>query len=107
MTTRKRGTPRPTWTHLVSESLRSADDFCSMKQLIAETGGTPNQISAALHHLQKCRVVDAVSGPDGLFWFYRGDDLRTRELAERVPEENKRRVRRPRIVKVKTKGESK
>jgi len=102
MTARKRGIPRPTWTHLVSEALRTADDFLSMQQLLESSGGKANQISAALYHLQKCRVVDAVAGPEGtLHWFYRGDDLRTRELAERVPEENKRRVRRPRIVQPK------
>lgn len=101
MTTRKRGTPRPTWTHLVSEALRAADDFLSMQQLLESSGGSVNQISAALSHLQKMRVVDSVQGPEGLFWFYRGDDLRTRELAERVPEENKRRVRRPRQLKLK------
>lgn len=102
MTARKRGIPRPTWTHLVTEALRTADDFLSMQQLLKSSGGKANQISAALHHLQKCRVVDAVAGPEGtLHWFYRGEDLRTRELAERVPEENKRQVRRPRQLKLK------
>lgn len=85
----------PTWTHLVTQALKAADDFRSCKDLVESLGGTPNQISAALHHLQKCRVVEAVEGPNGLFWFFRGldGDPRCRELKERRVEDHPRRKR--------------
>lgn len=85
---------RPTWTHLVEEHLRTADDFVSMKTLCAATGGSATQISAALHHLQKYRVVDSVASPDGLHWFFRGEDQRCRSLEERTPEDKSRKPRR-------------
>ena len=95
---RRIGVKRPTWTHLVTEALRTADDFLSMEALKAATGGNTGQVTAALFHLQKCRVVDSVGGPEGLFWFYRGEDIRSRELDERVPEDKPRRQRRTRKV---------
>jgi len=101
---------RPTWTHLVEEHLRTADDFVSMKALCEATGGSPNQVSAALYSLQSYRVVDCVASPDGLHWFYRGEDQRCRSLEERTPEEQPRKVRvtvrhargkQPRITSIK------
>ena len=85
----------PTWTHLVTQALKAADDFRSCRDLVQALGGTSNQISAALHHLQKCRVVEAVEGPAGLFWFFRGldGDPRCREVKERRVEDKPRRVR--------------
>lgn len=85
----------PTWTYLVTEALRAADDFRSCRDLAQTLGGTPNQISAALHWLQKCRIVDSVSSPEGLFWFFRGEDgdPRVREIAQRKVEEKPRRKR--------------
>ncbi len=85
----------PTWTHLVTEALKAADDFRTMRQLAETLGGTTNQISAALYHLQKCKVVDAVEGPAGLFWFYRGPDgdPRCREVKERRVEDHPRKKR--------------
>ena len=85
---------RPTWTHLVEEALRTADDFVSMKTLRVQTGGTSEQVSAALHHLQKYRVVDSVASPEGLHWFFRGEDSRCRSLEERTPEDKSRKPRR-------------
>jgi hypothetical protein len=81
----------PTWTHLTEEALRTADDFLSADQLRTLTGASQNQLSAALFHLQKRRVVDAVSGPSGLFWFYRGEDTRLYQHEERTPEAHPRR----------------
>jgi len=85
---------RPTWTHLVEESLRTADDFMSMKAICLATGGSPNQVSAALYSLQSYRVVDCVASPEGLHWFFRGEDSRCRSLEERTPEEKPRKMRR-------------
>jgi hypothetical protein len=85
---------RPTWTHLVEEALRTADDFVSMKALCEQTGGSPNQVSAALYSLQSYRVVDCVASPDGLHWFFRGEDSRCRSLEERTPEDKSRKPRR-------------
>jgi len=85
---------RPTWTHLVEEALRTADDFLPAKALAAATRGSVNQVNAALHHLQSYRVVDCVASPDGLHWFFRGEDSRRRSLEERAPEEKARKPRR-------------
>ncbi len=91
---------RPTWTHLVEEALRVADDFLPLEALVKATGGTLNQVTAALHHLQNYRVVDCVASPTGLHWFFRGEDSRCRSLEERTPEEKPRKVRRTtRVVK--------
>jgi hypothetical protein len=98
---RRSGIKRPTWTHLVEEALRVADDFISAKGLVERTGGNSNQIHAALWHLQRHRVVDSVEGPEGLFWFLRGEDLREREVGERTVEDKPRRQRRVRKVAVK------
>ena len=90
-------TKPPTWTHLVTEALRTADDFRSFTELRAATGARVNQLSAALWHLQRCRVVESVAGPGGLFWFYTGvGDTRCREVGERTPEAKPRRARRAR-----------
>lgn len=85
---------RPTWTHLVEEALRTADDFVSMKALCEQTKGSPNQVSAALYSLQSYRVVDCVASPEGLHWFFRGEDSRCRSLEERTPEDKSRKPRR-------------
>jgi len=85
---------RPTWTHLVEEHLRTADDFLPTEALVKATGGSINQVTAALHHLQKYRVIDCVTSPDGLHWFFRGEDSRCRSLEERTPEDKSRKPRR-------------
>lgn len=59
-----------TWTSLVTEKLRDTDDFMNYAQLMAATGGTCTQISAACHHLRKCRVVDVIVEKDGVGWWY-------------------------------------
>lgn len=89
-----RAAKHPTWTHLVEETLRTADDFVSFEDIKAATGANRNQTSAALHHLQSRKVVDAVSVQGVPFWFYTGLDTRIYTVEERVKEENPRRVRR-------------
>lgn len=89
--------PKPTWTHLTSEALRKADDFLSFDQLMAETKANRNQLQAALHWLQKAKVVDNVTSAEGLYWFLTGQDTRIREQEERVQEEpgtRRKRVRK-------------
>lgn len=88
-----------TWTYLVEEALRRADDFISVAELRARTGANPNQLSATLHHLQKCGVVDAVVAQGTLFWFYAGGDTRTYSLEVRADEERPRRPRHSRSKK--------
>jgi Na+-translocating ferredoxin:NAD+ oxidoreductase RnfC subunit len=60
----------PTWTSLVTEQLRSRDDFMSTAMLQEATKGTVNQISAACFHLRAHRVIDVVVNPDGKAWWY-------------------------------------
>lgn len=85
---------RPTWAYLVEEALRTADDFVSVPTLRALTGANANQLSAALHHLQKCKTVDAVVAQGGLYWFYAGGDTRCRHVEERAVEDKPRRTRK-------------
>ena len=89
---------RPTWAYLVEEALRVADDFISVPSLRALTGANANQLSAALHHLQKCKTVDAVVAQDSLYWFYTGEDPRCRHIEERTPEDKPRRARKGKVV---------
>jgi hypothetical protein len=88
--------PRPTWTHLTLEALRVADDFVSFDDLRAATGASPNQLSAALFHLQKRRCVEAIEGNGKLWWFATGEDTRSRVQELRTPEEPGSRRRGPR-----------
>lgn len=101
-TTRKpSGTPRPTWTRLTVDTLAIMDDMMTAHQLCDLTGGTLNQISATLHHLQKVEAVECVEGNGKLWWFLTGEDRRTFTQDERVPEEpgtRKRRSSKPRKV---------
>ncbi len=85
---------QPTWTHLVEEALRTADDFLPAARLRELTGASVTQLSAALHHLQKFKVVDAVPAQGELFWFYLGQDTRHFVQEVRTPETKPRRPRR-------------
>lgn len=91
---------RPTWVSLTENVLRASDDFMTVAQLCKATGGTPNQISSALHHLQKHLVAEAVTGQGSrLHWFYHGEaDDRACTVDERVPEDRPRRARRKDVV---------
>jgi len=82
----KRGS-QPTWTSLVTEALRSTNDFMNYQMLCKATGGSQNQVSAACFNLRKFRVVDLVVETDGTAWWYAlppGGDQRTRIVKERV-----------------------
>lgn len=94
---------KPTVTKLVLDALQVCDDFLSLELLRAATGANNNQITAALHHLQKRKAVDCVVGPDDLlWWFATGEDDRQRIVEERVAEPPGNRTRRGR--KPKTEG---
>lgn len=94
--TRIRSTPadrKPTWTSLTVDALRIADDFMNVAQLVAATGGSANQIAAALHSLKGYRVVGAMES-DGVLWFYlTGEDTRTTTVEARTPEPKGNRTR--------------
>lgn len=54
---------------LVTEALRTADDFMSRRMIEAATGRPSNAISGALHHLHKAQVVDVVVDENGTGWW--------------------------------------
>lgn len=83
-----------TWTSLTEDTLRIMDDFMSMQQLVQLTGGSSNQISAALYCLKRYLVVDCVIAEGELFWFLTGNDTRVRQVMERTPEDKPRKSRR-------------
>lgn len=95
--TRARNPKAPTWTSLVEEALRKADDFMGAEALRAATGANPHQLSAALHHLHKRRAVDSVESNGRLWWFATPEtDTRLRVVEERRPEDPGTRRRRRR-----------
>jgi hypothetical protein len=83
---------RLTWTAQVVDALKLFDQPLSGRQLMDLTGGTVNQISATLHHLQAKRVVEAVNVQDEPFWFLTGEDARNREIS--TPKEQDTRARK-------------
>lgn len=76
-----------TWTSRVHDALRAADDFRSFEQLLAATGANRNQLSAALFHLHKRKVVESIESGGKLWWFITGDDDRLVIVEQRTPEE--------------------
>lgn len=85
---RTRNPKAPTWTSLVEEALRKADDFMGAEALRAATGANPRQLSAALHHLRQRRAVDSVESSCRLWWFATPElDNRARVVEERRPED--------------------
>jgi hypothetical protein len=69
------------------------------RDLMEATGSNVNQVTAALFHLRKQRVVDVVVETDGTgWWFLTGEDRRTYTVEERTPEGKPRRARRARKV---------
>ena len=98
----------PTWTSQVEEALQRADDFLSARALTALVApqrpnweGKPapaayHNVSSALWHLQKYKVVDCVKDAAGqLHWFYVGEahDARLFIREEITPEGRPRRKR--------------
>ena len=92
----KKPPKQPTHTSKVVDALAHAEnDFMSLHQLMAATGSTNTQVSAALYHMRKFQVVDVVIEPDGTgWWFLTGDDQRTKIIDDRTPEVRSRRPRR-------------
>lgn len=98
---RNRADAKPTWTKLVLDALVDMDDFVTATELRILTGGNVGQVTAALAHLRAMHAVSAESVDGVLYWFATpGEDERTRQLDERVPEDRPRKPRRARVVKV-------
>lgn len=77
-----------------------ADDFLTLRMLVAKTGMTTNQVSASLSHLRSYHVVDVIETEGGLWWFLTPDtDTRSRVVEERTPEDSPRRPRRRKVTK--------
>lgn len=104
MSTRRKGTPKPTWTSLVLDALIKSDDFMTLEQIRAAVNApTDNLTRATVYWLRKFKVIDSVVGGDGKLWWFAtpGDDQRTKQLMERVPEDCPRAPRRGRKIKPK------
>jgi len=98
-TTRTHNPPEPTWTSRVEEAFARADDFLSFADLLLATGCTHNRLTAALHHLRKCRAIDSIESGGRLYWFATPDtDSRCWHVESRRPEEPGTRRRGPRKV---------
>lgn len=98
-----------TTTTLVTEALRKADDFMTYEMLMAVTGRSYNQITAACYHLRNYHVVDVIIDPKGRGWWFiqpENEDQRSRTVEERVPESAPRRKRKYSPRKRKAKQES-
>jgi hypothetical protein len=89
----RKGDKRPTWTHLVLRALQERDDFMDQELLLAATGASKNQLSAALIHLKRFKAVDAVESEGRLWWCATGEDTRSKALEERTPEPPGNRTR--------------
>jgi hypothetical protein len=88
---------------LVTEALRTADDFMSRRMIEFGTGRASNAISGALHHLHKTHVVDVVVDENGTGWWFALPaymDQRKHRQDEHAP--NPTGIKRRRIKKVPT-----
>ena len=63
----------PTYTSLVTDALRSHDDFMSVSQLMSATQATRNQITAALHCLKQVKAIDCIESGGSLYWYLTPD----------------------------------
>lgn len=85
---------RPTHTSLVVDALRTwPGDLATIWELTHATGSTYNQVSAAVSHLKKHRVIDSISDDTGTWWYLTHEDGREWVRDERTPEERPRRPR--------------
>jgi hypothetical protein len=91
-----------TTTTLVLEALRRADDFRTVRQLMAETQRSSNRVTAALHSLRKYGAVDCLASDGILYWYAQPpqNDTRMSTRDEYTPESKPRKVRKPRAKKV-------
>lgn len=100
MTGRRNGRAdrEPTWTFRVVRALEDYGDFLTREDFVAVTGGSHNQIGAALHHLvNRAGVVGEVRQEDGTYYHLTGEDRRAFRTDERVPEPPGNRTRRARV----------
>ena len=89
---------RTTFTTIVFEALKRADDFRTGRQLMAETQLDTNHVSACLSHLRKFKAVDCIEQPDALWWYATPDrDTRQRVIEEKSEELRPRRPRRKKV----------
>lgn len=85
---------QPTTTILVSEALKKADDFLTVRQITQLTHRSSNQVTAALHHLRNYHAVQAMPVAGTLYWYQTEEhDLRTRVVVEKRPEIKARKPR--------------
>ena len=91
----------PACTFLVETFLKEADDFRTMKQIVAATRLTANQVAATLSHFKKYKAANSLESDGDLWWFLTPDyDQRSRKTKEKVKEEpGSRKVRNPRKKK--------
>lgn len=86
---------KPTFTFLVYEALRTADDFLTIKDLrtrVAEL--THNRATASLSHLFKAKAVDFLRDGSVTYWFATpATDTRTLIIEEKRREEEPRKTR--------------
>lgn len=99
-----KGLKVPAITFLVQEALRVADGFLTFEELCFTTKRNPNQVSAALYHLCKFKVAEAVSQDDELYYYLTGEDNRIRYLELRSKEEHPRNRRKTNVRKVSPSG---
>lgn len=99
-----KGPKVPAITFLVQEALRVADEFLTLEELCFTIKRSPNQVSAALYHLCKFKVVEAVSQDDELYYYLTGEDNRSRYLELRSKEEHSRNRRKTNVRKVSPSG---
>lgn len=86
---------KPTFTFLVYEVLRTADDFLTIKDLRARIPELSyNRATASLTHLFKKKAADFLRDSGVTYWFATpGTDTRTMIVEEKRREEEPRRVR--------------
>jgi hypothetical protein len=99
------GSRGPTATSRIYQALLDRpEDFMSVRQLMAATGCTYNQTTAALFQLRRYQAADVVIEASGSGWWFAtpDTDLRSRTVDERrVEEPGSRRHRISRVVLVK------
>ena len=101
--TRRAASKEPTFTHLVLEQLRVADDFVTVRQLMSAIPELNyNRASASLAHLYKGHAIDMIVSDGNTYWYATPElDDRTKRLEEKVREEpgsRNRRGRQPRTT---------
>lgn len=88
---------RTATTYVVFEHLKRVDDFRTMRQIVKETGETPNRVSAALHSLVRYKAVAFIEAPNTLHFYATPDtDTRSATREEVAPNQGQKRQRKKR-----------